>query len=834
MTAATPTAGPSSHSVPADPKLAFRPDINGLRAIAVLAVLGFHFEVAPFGGGFVGVDIFLVISGYLMTGIILGRLERGSFSVAGFYLDRARRIVPALAVLIAAMLVVGALILLPDEYALLARQAGSSALFVSNILHWRETGYFDPGIDQKWLLHSWTLSLEWQFYLLYPLVLPLIVRFLPPVRRPQALAVAALLSLALMLALSRLAPAAGFYLLPPRAWELLAGAIIYLVPPLSGRSARIAHAAGLALIAGAVVLISPDGWPDGRALAPVAGTMLVILAARTGSRVTGNPVAAWIGLNSYSIYLWHWPIVVALRRSGHSGEWPWIALGIAAAFLLGHLSWRWVERRAWPRSAAPRIGTARVTASWRALAAYGLPALALALASFGIWRTHGLPQRFPAEVQAVARDSVSRPIAGAGPCYSTGGFPSEPCRLGPAGAPLLAILIGDSHADAELLGLVEAAGTRGAVAFNALAGCPPVLGLRPIQPGSRCGTFNARFLEPLAKPRRVPLVLTASWAGYAAGPTFRFPGEGKAPPTRASFQANLLRSTCALAAGGPTYVVLPTPRFPFWVTRELQRRLIEREHAPDVAIPYAEHEARNRAVVAVLREAERSCGVRLLDPSPYLCRSGACQGSIRHRPLYRDDHHLTDHGARLLVPMFRRVFEDHDPGPGAARMGGRRDCAGASGGPFTADANPRRRPVAALGSGQPHLPPDRRGGGPRRLRRSDRGGPVHRSPDTALPARASARGSDRDELLSLSRRSPFLDPGGRVGREPLDRPDLARRRAAAAPPALQPRHRPAPAPAPARRTPRLTERRLSASRGGTPARRHGRHSRTRDRADGPL
>ncbi|HET9637647.1 MAG TPA: acyltransferase family protein [Allosphingosinicella sp.] len=669
MTPATHSGAPPGEAANAapppapatDPKLAFRPDINGLRAIAVLAVLGFHFGLAPFGGGFVGVDIFFVISGYLMTGIILGRIERGTFSVAGFYLDRARRIVPALAMLLVVILAAGAFFLLPDEYVLLSRQAGSSALFVSNVLHWRETGYFDPGIDQKWLLHSWTLSLEWQFYLLYPLFLPLIARFLPPARQRFLLAAAALLSFALMLALSRLAPAAGFYLLPPRAWELLAGALVYLVPPLSGRSARVAQAAGLGLIAAAVILTGPDGWPDGRALLPVAGTMLVILAARTESRLTGNAIAAWIGLNSYSIYLWHWPVVVALRRSGHAGEWPWIVAGIAAAFLLGHLSWRFVERRAQPRPAAPRIDTAKIATTWRSGAAYVFPPLALALASFGIWQTRGLPQRFSAEVQATVRDSTPRPVAGAGPCYSTGELPLEPCRLGPAGAPVLAIFLGDSHADGELIGLIEAlpAGTRGTFDFNALAGCPPVLGLRPVQPRSRCGAFNARFLEPLAAPRRTPLVLTASWAGYAAEPAFRFPGDGAATPS--SFRANLLRSSCALAAGGPTYVVLPTPHFPFWVTRELQRRLIADPKAADVAMPYAAHEARNRSVVAVLREAERSCGVRLLDPAPYLCRAGACQGSVGHRPLYRDDHHLTDQGARLLAPMFRRIFEDRGP-----------------------------------------------------------------------------------------------------------------------------------------------------------------------------
>jgi peptidoglycan/LPS O-acetylase OafA/YrhL len=659
------TAPPAAPA--ADPRLVFRADINGLRAIAVLAVLGFHFGLAPFDGGFVGVDVFLVISGYLMTAIILGRLERGRFSVAGFYLDRARRIVPALTMLLAAILAAGAFFLLPDEYWLLARQAGSSAVFVSNFLHWRETGYFDPGLDQKWLLHSWTLSLEWQFYLLYPLLLPLIVRFFPSDRRKVLLAAAALLSFALMLALARLSPAAGFYLLPPRAWELLAGALVYLAPPLSGRASRFAQAGGLALIAASVVWIDPAGWPDGRALAPVAGTMLVILAARTDSRLTGNAVAAWIGLRSYSIYLWHWPIVVALRRSGHSGEWPWIAAGIAAAFLLGHLSWRFVERSGRPRRGAPRIVTSRAEGSWRSAAAYALPPLAIALASLGIWRTQGLPQRFSAEVEATVRDSARSAVAGAEPCYSTGVLAPEPCRIGPDGAPVLAVLLGDSHADAQLPALLKAlpAGTEGAVEFNALAGCPPVLSLRPALPRSPCGDFNARFLEPFARPRKTALVLTASWAGYAEKPAFRFPGEGNAPPTAASFHAALLRSTCALAAGGPTYVVLPTPHFPYWVNRELQRRLIDDPKAADIAMPYSTHEARNRPVVAVLREAERSCGVRLLDPAPYLCRAGACQGSADRRPLYRDDHHLTDRGASLLTPMFRRVFDDSSRGSAA-------------------------------------------------------------------------------------------------------------------------------------------------------------------------
>jgi hypothetical protein len=288
------------------------------------------------------------------------------------------------------------------------------------------------------------------------------------------------------------------------------------------------------------------------------------------------------------------------------------------------------------------------------------------LAGLGIWTSRGLPQRFSKEVQASVSDSIPRPVPGAEPCYSTGGFPPKPCSLGPAGAPLLATFLGDSHADAQLLALVEAipAGARGRVEFNALAGCPPVIDVQPAHSRSRCGAFNARFLAPLTKPRRVPLVLSASWAGYSRKPAFRSSGEEGGGRGQASFHSKLLRSSCALASGGPTYIVLPTPHFPYWVSRELQRRLIADPKAPDLAIPFAAHERRNREVVAVLREAERRCGVRLLDPAPYLCRSGVCPGSLGRRPLYRDDHHLTDGGARLLVPMFRSVFADRTGGGG--------------------------------------------------------------------------------------------------------------------------------------------------------------------------
>ena len=208
---------------------AFRLDINGLRAWAVVAVVLYHFGLTGVSGGFVGVDVFFVISGFLMTGIIVSALERGSFSLWSFYLARARRIMPALIVLCAAVLLLGWFILMPKEYQPLGRHARESLLFVSNLTYLAEAGYFDTASHEKWLLHTWSLSVEWQFYLLQPLLLMGIWRVFPSRRAVSNLLLGlALLSLGWSIWLTVDNPNRAFYLLQSRAWELLLGALVYL------------------------------------------------------------------------------------------------------------------------------------------------------------------------------------------------------------------------------------------------------------------------------------------------------------------------------------------------------------------------------------------------------------------------------------------------------------------------------------------------------------------------------------------------------------------------------------------------------------------------------
>ena len=251
----------------------FRTDINGLRAWAVMAVILYHFGIPGFTGGFVGVDVFFVISGYLMTGIIISKLENSSggegFSIIGFYIARARRIIPALLALCAILLLGGWFALPASEYRLLATHVISSLGFFSNIKFWSEGGYFDVGSHDKWLLHTWSLSVEWQFYLILPLMLAFVWKIRPGRQSANLLIIATFVaSLAFCIVHTSVDPSASFYLLPTRAWEMLAGGIVYLASQriaLAKTSGKLIESIGFALILYSILMFSqaPPGLRHG-------------------------------------------------------------------------------------------------------------------------------------------------------------------------------------------------------------------------------------------------------------------------------------------------------------------------------------------------------------------------------------------------------------------------------------------------------------------------------------------------------------------------------------------------------------------------------------------
>ncbi|CAH6978956.1 Peptidoglycan/LPS O-acetylase OafA/YrhL [Vibrio chagasii] len=323
--------------------MGFRKDINGLRAIAVIAVVLFHFSPEWLPGGFAGVDIFFVISGFLMTKIIFNGLEKESFRILEFYIARANRIIPTLALVCLVLFVFCWFYLSPLEYKSLAKHISSSMIFLSNVIYLSESGYFDVSSYEKWLLHTWSLSVEWQFYIIYPLIIVTINKFMNLQAMKITLLVATFISFTFSAIITSRFPDAAYYLLPTRAWEMMMGGVVYLFPlSLNDKNKIRLEILGFILILTSYVFISKDHfWPGYLAIIPVLGASFIIQSQRNDSVLTNNSVLQSIGKWSYSIYLWHWPLVVA----GYYFELPsnWIYIGIFLSIILGFLSNKYIE-----------------------------------------------------------------------------------------------------------------------------------------------------------------------------------------------------------------------------------------------------------------------------------------------------------------------------------------------------------------------------------------------------------------------------------------------------------------------------------------------------------
>ena len=451
----------------------FRDDINGLRAWAVAVVVLYHFGITGFSGGFVGVDIFFVISGFLMTGIVVKGLERDSFSLIGFYMSRARRILPALIVLCVILLIMGWFILLPTDYKALSSHTAYSLAFLSNVEFWQEAGYFDVASHEKWLLHTWSLSVEWQFYMILPLLLFAAWRFKSSrMTLVWSVGIGLVASLMASVLLTASAPSAAFFLLHTRAWEMLCGGLVFLLQPannLSRHQRDWLGSIGFLLIVTAVVFFSKNtAWPGWRATVPVAATMMVLIANRK-SIFTGSPLAQWLGDRSYSLYLWHWPVNVALVYFGVRDNYWWAALiGMALTLILGHFSYTWIEN-----PSRRMLAGLQFRYSIRLLLASGFLTVLPAIA---IWSQMGVAGRFSPTIEAAAKES-SNSNPRRKECLPQKGSKSPSCVYG--GPNLRAIVLGDSHANAIMTSLAQAQPLPdGGVVEWSYGSCPFVSGLK--------------------------------------------------------------------------------------------------------------------------------------------------------------------------------------------------------------------------------------------------------------------------------------------------------------------------------------------------------------------
>ena len=646
----------------------FRGDINGLRAWAVVAVILYHFGVPGFGGGFVGVDVFFVISGFLMTGIVVRGLERGGFSLLAFYMARARRILPALIVLCTVLMALGWWFLIPIDYKALGSHTVFSLAFLSNFKFWREAGYFDAASHEKWLLHTWSLAVEWQFYLLLPLVLLAVWKWRPG--RPAVIAVMGvglLVSLILSLVVTPLRPSAAFYLLPTRAWEMLAGGMVYLLAnrwELTARQRLVLETASIALVLGSIVgFDASSAWPGWRALVPVLGAAGVLLAARSISGWTGHPVAQWLGTRSYSLYLWHWPIVVALTYRGWQADPKAIATGLLLTLVLGDLSYRLVESPA-------RVHLGRLRLGWGMAVLLG-GSVAVAASGGGVRLMDGISGRFSPEIEIVSKEAVTRnPRYEA--CFLNNGIESPGCIFG--GSRAQVILIGDSHAISVVTALAASmpVKTDGAKLW-AYSACPTIFGAKYLSAEfgatRKCDDFmNWVAQELVSMPTDIPVVIVNRTSIYVKGynevgvvnpddPIVYF-DDSRQHLDLTEFSKRLTDTVCELARKRPVYLVRPIPEMGVDVPMTVLRAMVFGQRV-GVSISLADYRQRHSVVWAAQDAAHDRCGVKILDPLPYLCSEGRCHGSKDGRPLYYDDDHLNEYGNKLLVPMFAQVFQMH-------------------------------------------------------------------------------------------------------------------------------------------------------------------------------
>lgn len=454
--------------------MTYRADVDGLRAIAVLSVLVFHAGLGIAPGGFVGVDIFFVISGFLITSLIVAEHERGAFSIVSFYERRARRILPALFAMLAATLALGSVILLRSDFQELTRSAGATSAFLSNVFFWKTAGYFNGESDLKPLLHTWSLGVEEQFYIVFPVLV--FVGFRLGGRRALGPIVLGSLAASFVLCLWAMDDYAdaAFYLAPARAWELMIGAVLALglLPELRpGWLREAAGAVGLGLILWCVLTYSEaQPFPGTRALWPCVGAALVILAAGSGvSRLLALRPLVFVGLISYSLYLWHWPVLVFARYEGYYAGTPLqAAVALAACGLLAVLSWRYVEE---PFRSRRLLPTRR-----------GVLATATACIAGAVVLNLGLGSLIDPDADALAGAEAGRQEAraayGEGTCFFSSGAPLEtidPGRcLTPDPARRTYLLMGDSFAAHLWPGLSEIAPESVDLDQFTFGGCPPL------------------------------------------------------------------------------------------------------------------------------------------------------------------------------------------------------------------------------------------------------------------------------------------------------------------------------------------------------------------------
>lgn len=646
-------APPHSHPV-GHPK--WRADIDGLRAVAVLPVVLFHAFPHQIGGGYIGVDIFFVISGFLISSIIFGNLDRGTFSFADFYGRRVRRIFPALSVVLLSCWAVGWFVLLADEYEELGKELAGGAAFVSNFVLWSSSGYFDSAADLKPLLHLWSLGIEEQFYMVWPLFLWFAWKW--KTNLLVLTIVIAVGSFALNVISIAADPTETFYSPITRFWELLAGATLAYVSmhrrhPLIPHPmlAHLQSVIGIVMIAAGVFLLDKDStFPGYWALLPVLGAVLLIAAgeqACINRHILSNKAMVWVGLISYPLYLWHWPLLAFPRIiEAEAPDWPIRVIAVVAAVVLAWLTYILIET------------PVRNSANRRSVT-IALTLIMLVIGSVGLltYSMQGIPSRPLA--QATTEISAARVDYGT----EEAGFENRVLDLSQVqfkGQKADTVLfLGDSlmthyfprvkklYADPANLPVYSST-------FAARPGCRPIPNGDMINSKDKdCDAYYAAVMALAAKPEYTRIVLSANWQKIFSDKVFGLIGEqftadlqslqqqGKkiifismSPTSKAQEPEVIVRNTrLAHLTGNRTLSDLDQ-------NRSQARKNIDFRHQPQWQR---------------LNDFAAKLGASVIDPFETLCNQESCPYFVDSQPIYRDMFHIRDSKAGELATYIDKV-----------------------------------------------------------------------------------------------------------------------------------------------------------------------------------
>lgn len=646
----------------------YDPVITGLRAYSIAAVLLFHFfhEQLPWLAGYKGVDVFFVISGYLIIGHITQASAEGRFTLSMFYAKRVIRLFPALLIMLIVVLVVGYVLLLSEEYRSLAKYAFGSIFFFTNIISWLEINYFDANAELKPLIHMWSLGVEEQFYAAFPLIAIVVARF--RWRIATCLATLTGLSMLLCLGLSTVMPAATFYLLPTRFWEIGIGGLIAIAARGDGtvlgelrKHLKYNIEIGLGLIMVSMLFRIQSFYFFDIVLA-VLGAACILLdtsGTRLGRRLLDNSPANVLGLISYPFYLFHFPVLAAYAITGHAFPVADRVAALCAVGLLAYLTYRYVET---PFARAQR----------RALAVIGVVSLAVTVAGAYVYAKAGLPDRIAGNA-AYNQDvggfhEYKKKFTSCAFVADANCLMSQPAS---APAPTIAV-VGDSHADHSFPGIADAFGDRNVVFFG-VPSCPPLQGIISYDYGDklRCTRMNDSVSAYVAGRPEIDLVVMAFAMPFYytdKGMAYQHLGPNdpmlwnidsvESQPTRlASITTNLGRTVdFYLKAGKKVVLMMDAPELPF-----MPAHCIERGNSlqpRDCIVPRKTYLARQRTMREFVQtQLSGRRGFVVFDPIGVFCDDEVCHMRKDGRFLYRDSNHLSIHGSRLVADDLRRFIE---------------------------------------------------------------------------------------------------------------------------------------------------------------------------------